>query len=360
MVGMGQQFLDTVFTRGSHNWGMSVVLVTQHLFAKELRVARNNSHYLVLMRNPAGALQVAARNEFAQQHQQQKQHQPQAGGKEKRKKKKEPESTDQQQQQRAVAAGVAAAAAAAAAAATNQTTDEPITQKKDDQPSGLTVATGVEPAIESSSDDSHQQQQQQKQEEAEHFNSIHAGLLRQAVMEQLNERDQAMLQKHLPVGLELWIHSYRKARLSCRFSFDADRQRFQLELDQRRIQNVELSEQLAYILGFNTRRMTNALNVARYQPDMKGGVSNFYVYAPGLIEPVIVGDVVAPVLRMVNIRGPADDMIEECYTAVQYHSLITKEIAEIFIEIRTSTGALMPFQYGTCTLTLHFKKLSYF
>ncbi|KAL3100212.1 hypothetical protein niasHS_000222 [Heterodera schachtii] len=58
MVGMGQQFLDTVFTRGSHNWGVSVVLVTQHLFAKELRVARNNSHYLVLMRNPAGALQV--------------------------------------------------------------------------------------------------------------------------------------------------------------------------------------------------------------------------------------------------------------------------------------------------------------
>ncbi|KAL3110853.1 hypothetical protein niasHT_014790 [Heterodera trifolii] len=46
MVGMGQQFLDTVFTRGSHNWG------------GELRVARNNSHYLVLMRNPAGALQV--------------------------------------------------------------------------------------------------------------------------------------------------------------------------------------------------------------------------------------------------------------------------------------------------------------
>lgn len=51
-------FLDTLFTRGSHNWGVSVVLVTQHLFNRELRVARNNSHYIVLMRNPAGALQV--------------------------------------------------------------------------------------------------------------------------------------------------------------------------------------------------------------------------------------------------------------------------------------------------------------
>jgi hypothetical protein len=58
MVGMRQPFLDTLFTRGSHNWGASVVLVTQHLFTRELRVARNNSHYIVLMRNPAGALQV--------------------------------------------------------------------------------------------------------------------------------------------------------------------------------------------------------------------------------------------------------------------------------------------------------------
>jgi hypothetical protein len=58
MVGMQQELLDILFTRGSHNWSVSCVLVTQHLFSKELRVARNNSHYLVLMRNPAGALQI--------------------------------------------------------------------------------------------------------------------------------------------------------------------------------------------------------------------------------------------------------------------------------------------------------------
>lgn len=60
MVGIGnnQDFLDSLFTKGSHNLGISVVLVTQHLFTKELRVARNNAHYLVLMKNPAGALQI--------------------------------------------------------------------------------------------------------------------------------------------------------------------------------------------------------------------------------------------------------------------------------------------------------------
>lgn len=58
VVGINQTFLDTLFTRGSHNWGTSVILVTQHLFNKELKNARNNCHYIVLMRNPAGELQV--------------------------------------------------------------------------------------------------------------------------------------------------------------------------------------------------------------------------------------------------------------------------------------------------------------
>ncbi|KAL3108064.1 hypothetical protein niasHT_018772 [Heterodera trifolii] len=175
------------------------------------------------------------------------------------------------------------------------------------------------------------------------------------------EAERNLLNKHLPLGLELWVQSYRKARLSCRFSFDVEQQRFRLQIDPVRIKQVEMSEQLAYILGFHTRHLSAPMSVARYQPDMKGGVSSFYVYAPGLIEPVIIGDVCVPVLRMVCIRSAQpDDMVEEAYTAVQYHQLITKEIAEIFIEIRTPTGALMPFQYGTCTLTLHFRKTPYF
>ena len=51
-------FLDTLFTLGSHNWGVSVILVTQHLFGKEMRMARNTAHYIVLLRNPAGTLQI--------------------------------------------------------------------------------------------------------------------------------------------------------------------------------------------------------------------------------------------------------------------------------------------------------------
>jgi hypothetical protein len=59
IVGINETWLNSLFTKGSHNWGVSVVLMTQHLFTREIKVARNNSHYLVLLRNPAGEMQVA-------------------------------------------------------------------------------------------------------------------------------------------------------------------------------------------------------------------------------------------------------------------------------------------------------------
>ena len=55
---VGDQLLNVLFTRGSHNWGVSIILVTQSLFGRNLRTARTNSHYLVLMRNPSGQLEV--------------------------------------------------------------------------------------------------------------------------------------------------------------------------------------------------------------------------------------------------------------------------------------------------------------
>lgn len=58
IVNLDGAFLDSLFTRGSHNWGVSVILVTQHIFLKTLRTARANAHILCLMRNPAGELQI--------------------------------------------------------------------------------------------------------------------------------------------------------------------------------------------------------------------------------------------------------------------------------------------------------------
>lgn len=149
-----------------------------------------------------------------------------------------------------------------------------------------------------------------------------------------------------------------------------------MRFDREHIRSVELSEQLAFILGFPGPRLSNdspkpvefetgtAVNylehTARFMPDLSGGISTLYVYAPGLIEPVLVGDCCAPLLRIAIVRGEPDEVIEESYVAVQYHRLLTKEIQEIEIRICSATGEPMPFQYGNCILTLHFKKTPYF
>jgi len=58
MLNMSNNFLDLLFTRGSHNWNVSVVFVTQSLYGRNIRTARSNAHLLVLMRNPSGQLQI--------------------------------------------------------------------------------------------------------------------------------------------------------------------------------------------------------------------------------------------------------------------------------------------------------------
>ena len=161
------------------------------------------------------------------------------------------------------------------------------------------------------------------------------------------------------LGVEAWLNVYKRPVLACSFQFDSMRNRFAISIDNKFVSRVEISEQLAYVFGFDQQVLAKT-SEARFMPDMSGGVSSLHVYAPGLVEPMMVGDVTAPLLRIVTIRGAQDEIVEEQFLAIQYHRLLVKEVSEIQIDIRTSNGVLMPFQYGTCTLTLHFKKASYF
>jgi hypothetical protein len=58
MLNMKNDFIDLLFTRGSHNWNTSIIFVTQSLYGRDIKTARANSHYLVLMRNPSAQLHV--------------------------------------------------------------------------------------------------------------------------------------------------------------------------------------------------------------------------------------------------------------------------------------------------------------
>ncbi|KAL3091439.1 hypothetical protein niasHT_025201 [Heterodera trifolii] len=148
-----------------------------------------------------------------------------------------------------------------------------------------------------------------------------------AEIKNLTEEERVILEATKEMGTEAWIQAYREIRLVCQFNYDINRNRFILNTDPR-------------------TEFIHPKNEASFMPDMSGGVSSFHVYTPDLIEPMMIGDVTAPVLRIVTIRGNPDQIVEEQFFAIQYHKILLKEVSEIQIEIRTNSGSLMPFQYG--------------
>lgn len=55
---MQERTLNELYTKKAHHQNFGVILLTQHLFEKNLRVARNNAQYIVLMRAPNAMLQI--------------------------------------------------------------------------------------------------------------------------------------------------------------------------------------------------------------------------------------------------------------------------------------------------------------
>jgi hypothetical protein len=161
-------------------------------------------------------------------------------------------------------------------------------------------------------------------------------------------------------SLEQWEAVFKNPSSSIHFTYRKSEHRFHVKLDSRFVERIVLSEQLSYVLGFWGKRTLYETALAGNTPDLRGGISAMYVYAPDLIEPLIVGDTLAPVLRVVNVQGKKNEYVEESFVSIQYHRLLLKEITEISIEIHTPTGVLVPFEWGFCTLTLHFKKKPYF
>jgi len=141
------------------------------------------------------------------------------------------------------------------------------------------------------------------------------------------------------------------------FKYDENQERFRIILNKNFIKSISLSSQLKYLLGMEGDSFSLEINEARYLPDLRAGISTIYIYANQLIMPTIIGDRTAPILRIVTIKGNPGDLVEEHFLNPQYFKLTEKTITQISIDLRTSSGKLVPFNYGDCILCLHFKKL---
>ena len=151
----------------------------------------------------------------------------------------------------------------------------------------------------------------------------------------------------------------KKILESVTFFYHPRFERFVLYLNDPKISHIELSEQLAYILGFEYRQDIRHNEFAKYGVDLKGGFTSFAVYANGLTTNMIIGNSVNSLLRIVSIGGAKQgDIVEKIYDSPLYCQVLPKEVDEIEIEIKTmDNNRLVPFQYGNVMIVLIFKKV---
>ena len=91
--------------------------------------------------------------------------------------------------------------------------------------------------------------------------------------------------------------------------------------------------------------------------DLRRGFESLYVYS-SIVETRIVGDKIAPLLRIVPITGRHGEMATARFDHVQHIPVLSREFSSIETEIRDDTGRPVSFECGKVTVTLHFRRCS--
>ena len=92
--------------------------------------------------------------------------------------------------------------------------------------------------------------------------------------------------------------------------------------------------------------------------DINRGCHTIFVYC-NVVSESIVGNVRAPLLRAVTVRGVNGTTTSETFTRPIYVPLKTQSFDSIEIAIKSEDGSLVPFAYGNSFVTLHFRHITY-
>jgi hypothetical protein len=140
-----------------------------------------------------------------------------------------------------------------------------------------------------------------------------------------------------------------------KIEYDPRAMKFKIQLDAQHLVSATFSEQLAFILGLENQRVIQTKTV-EFGCDLRGGQESLYFYAPGLVENSIIGDRMAPLLRIVTLKGHQGNIIEDVYLNPEYKKLASRSISEITIEVRSNTGRLVKFIGSDIIICLNFRK----
>lgn len=136
--------------------------------------------------------------------------------------------------------------------------------------------------------------------------------------------------------------------------------RIQITL-KRHVKRLILSYSLQRIFGLEGIQINKPLITGGDECNLKACCpTQMFIYTD-IIEPQIVGDVVAPLLRIVNIdnlQNNSGNQVAKIFTHPHYVPLLTREFHQVEIDIRDDLGFYLPFTDGRLNVKLHFRKIN--
>ena len=124
---------------------------------------------------------------------------------------------------------------------------------------------------------------------------------------------------------------------------------------------LEFSLDLARVLGFKAGKKYSLENVpilGERMIDLTSNLNSLYVYCD-LLQPVLVGDTKAPLLRIVDKSKKTGDVTYRAMNPIQYVPIQKKCFDTIEIKLVTDTGVVVPFFPGKCVVVLEFRRTAH-
>ncbi|KAL3093247.1 hypothetical protein niasHS_005142 [Heterodera schachtii] len=124
-----------------------------------------------------------------------------------------------------------------------------------------------------------------------------------------------------------------------RFYFADELGRFTLRIFSDKISHITLTDQLAYVLGYEQQQEIHNEDQAKFAVDLAGGVSHLCIYLnSGIIESMIFGNTFANLLQVIAVEGTSGSVVEKDFQSPLFHKIVAREVDVLDVEIRTLTG----------------------
>jgi len=135
---------------------------------------------------------------------------------------------------------------------------------------------------------------------------------------------------------------------------------FQLPVEAKKFSTIATQVSYNNVVSANTAPFEDEIMVAEapYPPKLaRCTPSHLYLYTD-IIKPNLVGDCVAPLLRIIKVdKQSTDTNISVSFSNPYYLPIMKREFDTIEINIRDDEGKLIPFVSGKLNVRLHFKRV---